>query len=57
MDLRLDPLRVSDAAEMAVVLADPDAPAAVVLRDVARRLASRARGLAGRPLGLSPVGR
>ncbi len=40
-----------------VVLAHPDSPAAVALREVARALASRSRGLAGRPLGLSPVGR
>lgn len=38
-----------------VVLADPDAPAAVALRGVARQLATRARGLAGRSLGLSPA--
>jgi ATP-binding protein involved in chromosome partitioning len=48
-------LREAGDAGLPVVLADPDAPAAVVLRDVARRLASRARGLAGRPLGLAPV--
>ncbi|MFS0699623.1 Mrp/NBP35 family ATP-binding protein [Cellulomonas sp. 179-A 4D5 NHS] len=40
-----------------VVLAHPDSPAAVALRDVARALATRSRGLAGKPLGLSPVGR
>jgi len=40
-----------------VVLSDPDGPAAVALRGVARTLARRARGLAGRPLGLSPVAR
>jgi ATP-binding protein involved in chromosome partitioning len=40
-----------------VTLAEPDAPAAQVLRDVARSLAQRSRGLAGRSLGLSPVGR
>lgn len=38
-----------------VVLSDPDSPAAVALRGVARRLASRARGLAGKSLGLTPV--
>ncbi len=38
-----------------VTLADPDSPAATVLRDLARNLGHRARGLAGRPLGLTPV--
>ena len=40
-----------------VVLSDPDSPAAVALRGVARTLGRRARGLAGRSLGLTPVGR
>jgi ATP-binding protein involved in chromosome partitioning len=40
-----------------VVLAQPESPAAVALRDVARSLASRRRNLAGRALGLTPVGR
>lgn len=40
-----------------VTLAAPDSPAAVVLRQVASQLAHRSRGLAGRSLGLSPVGR
>ncbi|GAA1973361.1 P-loop NTPase [Isoptericola halotolerans] len=39
-----------------VVLAAPDSPGAQVLRDVARRLAGRERGLAGRQLGVTPVG-
>jgi ATP-binding protein involved in chromosome partitioning len=38
-----------------LVLADPDAPAAKELRAVADHLTSRGRGLAGRPLGLTPV--
>jgi ATP-binding protein involved in chromosome partitioning len=38
-----------------IVLADPDSPAAVVLRRIADRLAVRARGLAGRSLNISPV--
>jgi ATP-binding protein involved in chromosome partitioning len=38
-----------------LVLSDPDAPAAQVLRGVANKLGSRSRGLAGRSLGLSPV--
>ena len=40
-----------------VVLANPDSPAATVLREVANRLGHRARGLAGRSLGLTPVQR
>lgn len=38
-----------------VVLSDPDSPAAAVIRDVARQLTQRSRGLAGRALGISPV--
>jgi ATP-binding protein involved in chromosome partitioning len=40
-----------------VVLSRPASPAAVVLHGVARALGTRARGLAGRSLGLSPVSR
>ena len=40
---------------MPVVLSQPDSPAAVVLRGVARQLSRRARGLSGRSLGLTPV--
>jgi len=40
-----------------VILAAPDSPSAVALRGVARQLSRRARGLAGRSLGLTPVGR
>jgi ATP-binding protein involved in chromosome partitioning len=40
-----------------VVLRNPDSPAAVALRGIARGLGTRSRGLAGRSLGLSPVGR
>lgn len=40
-----------------VVLEHPDSPAAVALRGIARGLGTRSRGLAGRSLGLSPVGR
>jgi len=40
-----------------VVLTDPDSAAAVALRGVARDLGRRARGLAGRSLGLTPAGR
>jgi ATP-binding protein involved in chromosome partitioning len=40
-----------------VVLSDPSSPAAVALRGIAKGLSSRARGLAGRSLGLTPAGR
>ncbi|MFN0281464.1 MAG: Mrp/NBP35 family ATP-binding protein [Kineosporiaceae bacterium] len=40
-----------------VVLSHPDSPASVALRGVARTLGRRARGLAGRSLGLTPVAR
>ena len=40
-----------------VVLGDPNSAAAVALRAVARQLSVRARGLAGRSLGLTPAGR
>jgi ATP-binding protein involved in chromosome partitioning len=40
-----------------VVLRHPQSPAAVSLRAIARGLGTRSRGLAGRSLGLSPVGR
>ena len=40
-----------------VVLSAPTSPAAVALRAVANGLATRARGLSGRSLGISPSGR
>jgi ATP-binding protein involved in chromosome partitioning len=40
-----------------IVLAAPDAPAAVALREVAVRLAVRRESLAGKPLGLRPAPR
>ena len=42
---------------MPVVLSEPSSPSAVVLRGIARGLSTRSRGLAGRPLGLTPAGR
>ena len=42
---------------MPVVLSEPNSPSAVVLRAIARGLSTRARGLAGRSLGLTPAGR
>jgi ATP-binding protein involved in chromosome partitioning len=50
-------LREGGDAGTPVVVSDPDSAASVALRGVARALAKRARGLAGRSLGLSPVGR
>ncbi|MFP5333698.1 MAG: Mrp/NBP35 family ATP-binding protein [Actinomycetes bacterium] len=50
-------LREGGDAGTPVVLSNPDSPAAVALRGVARQLSRRARGLAGRSLGLSPVAR
>jgi ATP-binding protein involved in chromosome partitioning len=40
-----------------LVLTNPEAPAAAALLDIAQGLGARARGLAGRPLGLTPAGR
>ena len=48
-------LRESGDVGLPIVLAAPDSPSAVALRTIARSLASRTRGLAGRSLGLSPV--
>jgi ATP-binding protein involved in chromosome partitioning len=54
----LDPaLREGADSGRPVVLGFPDSPAAVALRGVARALATRSRGLAGRSLGLTPTGR
>ncbi|HEY8374777.1 MAG TPA: Mrp/NBP35 family ATP-binding protein [Pseudonocardiaceae bacterium] len=54
----LDPrLREAGDAGRPIVLSAPDTPAATVLRDVATRLSTRARGLAGRLLNVSPAGR
>jgi ATP-binding protein involved in chromosome partitioning len=50
-------LRESGDAGTPVVLSRPDSPAAEALRGIARRLSHRARGLAGRSLGLTPAGR
>ncbi|MGH3510817.1 MAG: Mrp/NBP35 family ATP-binding protein [Pseudonocardiaceae bacterium] len=54
----LDPrLRETGDAGTPLVLADPTSPAAVVLRGIADRLATRSRGLAGRLLSVSPSSR
>ena len=50
-------LREGADVGMPVVLSEPDSPSAVVLREIAGGLSTRARGLAGRSLGLTPAGR
>jgi ATP-binding protein involved in chromosome partitioning len=54
IDLRL---RESGDSGQPLVLDDPDAPAAVALDAVAAQLGTRARGLVGRSLGLTPATR
>ena len=54
----LDPrLRERADAGEPLVLTEPDSPAAKELRAIAEQLAGRGRGLAGRPLGLTPTDR
>jgi len=48
-------LREGSDSGMPVVLGDPDSPAATALRGIARQLAQRGRGLAGRKLSISPT--
>ncbi|HEX5407279.1 MAG TPA: Mrp/NBP35 family ATP-binding protein [Pseudonocardiaceae bacterium] len=50
-------LREAGDAGNPIVLAQPDAPAAKVLLDMAEKLSTRSRGLAGRLLSVSPAGR
>jgi len=50
-------LRVGGDNGTPLVLAEPTAPAAEVLREVAGRLGKRPRGLSGMSLGLTPAGR
>jgi ATP-binding protein involved in chromosome partitioning len=52
IDLRL---RQAGDEGKPLVLADPDSPAARELTRIADALAGKSRGLAGRPLGLTPV--
>jgi ATP-binding protein involved in chromosome partitioning len=52
LDVRL---REGGDAGLPLVLSAPDSPAALALRAIADELATRGRGLAGRPLGLTPV--
>jgi ATP-binding protein involved in chromosome partitioning len=54
IDLRL---REGSDDGVPVVLAEPDAPASQVLREVADRLTVRSRGLVGMSLSVSPAGR
>ena len=49
--------REAGDAGVPVVISDPDSTAAVELRRIARTLATRQRGLAGRSLGVTPVKR
>jgi ATP-binding protein involved in chromosome partitioning len=50
-------LREGGDGGLPVVLSAPDSEAATALRNIARQLGRRARGLAGRSLGLTPAGR
>jgi ATP-binding protein involved in chromosome partitioning len=53
----IDPrLREGGDAGTPIVVAEPEAPAAVALRTIARELGTRTRSLVGRPLTLTPVG-
>ncbi len=54
IDLRL---REGSDDGVPVVLADPEAPASLVLREVAEKLTVRSRGLVGMSLSVSPAGR
>lgn len=47
-------LRAGGDAGTPIVLSNPEDPAAAAIRSIARRLATRSRGLAGRKLGLTP---
>jgi ATP-binding protein involved in chromosome partitioning len=52
----IDPrLREGGDSGVPLVLSDPTAPAAAALLDIADTLGSRARGLVGRPLSLTPI--
>ncbi len=50
-------LREGGDAGRPLVVTDPEAPASTVLSGIATRLGTRARGLAGMSLGLTPAGR
>ena len=57
-EIPLDP-RVREGGDTGVplVVSEPDAPVAAALRDIARSLSQRKRGLAGMSLDLTPVSR
>ncbi|HEX6233657.1 MAG TPA: Mrp/NBP35 family ATP-binding protein [Jiangellaceae bacterium] len=57
-EIPLDP-RVREGGDTGVplVVSEPDAPVAAALRDIARNLSRRKRGLAGMSLDLTPVSR
>lgn len=48
------PLRSGGDSGLPIVLTNPEDPAAVMIQTVAERLSTRARGLSGRSLGISP---
>jgi ATP-binding protein involved in chromosome partitioning len=50
-------LREAGDVGLPLVLATPDAPAALALSAVADKLAQRRESLVGKPLGLKPAGR
>jgi ATP-binding protein involved in chromosome partitioning len=57
-EIPLDPrLREGGDSGRPLVVTDPDAPASQALTEVARRLTSRGRNLAGMQLGLTPTGK
>ncbi len=50
-------VRIGGDRGVPVVLGEPDSAAATALRGIARQLAARGRGLAGRKLGITPTAR
>jgi ATP-binding protein involved in chromosome partitioning len=55
-EIPLDPrIRSGGDAGVPLVMSEPDAPASVAMREVARSLTERRRGLAGMSLNLAPV--
>jgi len=50
-------LREGGDAGRPLVLSNPDAPASIALRSIARTLGQRPRGLAGLSLGITPAAR
>jgi ATP-binding protein involved in chromosome partitioning len=57
-EIPLDPrIREGGDAGVPLVVSEPEAPAATALRDIARILSHRKRGLAGMSLNLTPASR